>query len=277
MITQRNHKYIILSLAVLSVLAFSCNCVQANDRKVSSLLQCLSTAQKTPAKGEGIAVSVIKQDNFDAEKLIAIDLSHVGCGPLSQENIFHLTCGNALFNPKKDIVVLTALAKISVASGSAVCVLKPEAGVISVYNLHSGNGKKVSVEIGGQAFVLSPGVHVTICYEGSDFATINPARRIAYRNLHAKDLPHGIRLYSTEFSIPSAIAHITPLQTMLSSNNKDEQKLAEQLLKNSVILDYVCDSDQPYTVAAEPQPRQLSAANTYIEPAEHLLQTSLVQ
>ena len=84
---------------------------------------------------------------------------------------------------------------------------------------------KVSVDIGGQSVILPAGVHVTICYEGSEFTAINPARQIAYRNLKVKELPHGICLYSTEFSIPSAIAHITSLQSMFSSNDKERTKI----------------------------------------------------
>ena len=64
---------------------------------------------------------------------------------------------------------------------------------------------------------------------------------------------------------------------MLSANNKEEQKLADQLIKNSVILDHLCRSEQPYSIAAEPQPRQLSVANTYIDSAAQLAQNPAIQ
>jgi hypothetical protein len=277
MTTHIYNIYKIIPLALLSLLVLNCTSVKAQDDKFASLMKCLSAAKKTPAKGEALAVSIIKQDNFDADKIAAVDLSHVGCGPLSQENTFHLTCGSALFNPKKDIVVLTALAKISIGSGSAVCVLKPEPGVISVYNLHSGGDKKVVIEVNGQPVILPAGMHATVCYEGSEFSAVNPARQIAYRNLKTITLPNGICMYSTEFSIPSAIAHITCLQSMLSSKNKDEQKLADQLLKNSVILEYICNSDEPFAVTDAPTLKQLSVAKTYIDASDIPLQTSLVQ
>ena len=62
--------------------------MQAQTNKVASLLKCLNAAKTIPAKGEKIAVSFIKLDNFDPEQLQIADLSQVGSGPLSQENTF---------------------------------------------------------------------------------------------------------------------------------------------------------------------------------------------
>ena len=69
MTTRAHYLYKLLPLVILSIFAFSTPYVQAQDQKVDSLLKCLSTAKTIPAKADSIAVSVIKQDNFDAEKL----------------------------------------------------------------------------------------------------------------------------------------------------------------------------------------------------------------
>jgi len=267
---------------LLSLFALSSDVAEAADIHANSLLKCLSNVTVNTGSEEVIATSLIREDNFESDKLESIDLRHVGCGSLSQENTFHLTHGNALFTPKKDIVVLTAFGKIHIGSGSVVCILKPEAGVVSIYNLHSGNGKKVSLEIGQQSFALFPSVQATLCYQICDFASINPAKRIAYRNLKAKDLSSGMRLYSAEFSIPSAIEHIGTLRNMFSSNNKEDQKIADQIIKDYVIFEQLCDAGESYAVAKEPErpdaiPTRMAAvtANTQIDPDYHLIDNPL--
>jgi len=269
--------YKTLRFALLSILFLNCASVKASNENANPLLKSFKTAVVPSDKGEGISISVIRQNDFDLDKLDSLDLSKVGCGPLSQRNTFHLTSGNALFNPKKDIIVLTNLAKISIGGGSAVCIFKPEAGVVSIYNLHCGGEKKVIVNVGAQAFKLSPGMQVTACYKSIAFDTIKPAAQIAYRNLNKRDLGQGICIYKAEFSIPSAIAHINSLKTMLSSRNKDEQKLADQLVKNSIVLDYMSDSNETYSLASKAKSTQVAGEKTYSDHNEHLSHNSLVQ
>ncbi len=270
----------LIALILLSVLAITCGPAQAADNRISSLIKVLNSSRLSLGTQEIIAASLIRESSFESDQLDRIDLHHVASGPLSQENTFHLTSGNALFTPKKDIVVITAFGRVCIGSGSAVCILKPEPGVVAVYNLHSGNGKKVSVEIGQQCLSLFPGVQATICYQVCDFETVNPAKRIAYRNLQGKDLPAGIRVYSAEFSIPSAIEHISPLRSILSSNNKDDQKLADLILKDFVIADQLADTDVPYTVAQEPAPEASPTitANVHIDETNgQLVPNALIQ
>ncbi len=254
-----HHQYKVLAIALLSFVALNLNCssAQAGEGRVHSLMKCLSSARLSAANAgteETIPASLIKEDSFDANQLDSIDLTHVIPGPLSQENLFHLSSGNALFTPKKDIAVLTALGKVNIGAGSIVCILKPEPGAISIYNLHAGNNNKVNIEIGQKSFALAPGMQATICYQVCEFGNINPAKRIAYRNLRERDLPAGIRLYSAEFSIPSAMSHIRPLQILLASNSKEDIKLADQLVKDSIVLDDLYNTAEPYSVAADPQP-----------------------
>ena len=177
----KHHEYKILAVMLLSLIALNSNAVLAADTRAQSLMQCLSTARFSPANTgaeESIPASRIKEDCFNASQLEHIDVSNVISGPMSQDNLFHLSTGNALFTPKKDISVMTALAKVNIGSGSAVCILKPEPGVISIYNLHAGAGNKVSIEIGQKSFALAPGMQATVCYQVCNFESINPAKRI---------------------------------------------------------------------------------------------------
>ena len=58
---------------------------------------------------------------------------------------------------------------------------------------------------------------------------------------------------------------------------KREQKFADQLLKNSVILEYLCDSDEPYTVPVYTEEKQFSVAKMHIAPDKNLVHNSLLQ
>lgn len=210
---------------------------------------------------ENLAVSVIRKHNFDNEELADLDKECIVLGPHSHQNIFDLTKGNALFEPRKNIVVTTDLGEISIGAGSIVCILKPEPGVISIYDLHDDGGKRVSVKIGSEILTLSPGKQVTLSNQTKQelaFEKITPGRRIAYRKLQQRDLESGTKVYSSEFSIPSAMLHIRPLQRMLLSDNKDDRKIADQLIKNFVILDDLFNESEPYKMPIRPELTKIS-------------------
>jgi hypothetical protein len=200
---------------------------------------------------ETVAASLIRQHEFS--QLEDIDTSYVTVGPQSQKNVFHLTSGNALFVPKKDILVLTDEGQIHINGGSVVLIMRPAPGIISVYDLHDSGGKSIIVNTKGETLKLSPGHQVILTDQPSEFAKINPCHSIGYRKAEQKNLRSGFRAHSAEFSIASALVSVKPLKNMLLSNNKDDRKLAYQLLKDAVILFDVYKDDQPYqTSKSEP-------------------------
>ncbi len=216
---------------------------------------------------ENLAASFIRQDKFDVDQLNGIEAKEcIVLGPKSHENIVDLTQGNALFAPSKDIIVLTNLGEISIGAGSFVCVLKPEPGVVAVYDLHDGKDKKVTVKTKGETLSLVPGKQIILSNRSEkelEFEKINPARRIAYRKLESRNLPSGTKIYAGEFSIPSAMLYVKPLRTLLLSDKKEDRKLADCLLKNFVIMEDVFGSEgEPYKM---PRPFELTRISANVK------------
>ncbi len=213
------------------------------------------------AIAENLAASVIRKHSFDTEELDDLDKEYIVLGPNSHQNFFDLTSGNALFEPKKNIIVSTNLGEISIGAGSIVCILKPEPGVVSIYDLHDASGKNVCIKIGTEILTLSPGKQITLSNqtkEELEFEKITPARRIAYRKLQQSSLQSGTKVYSSEFSIPSAMLHIKPLQMMLLSDNKDDRKIADELIKDFVILDDLSAGSEQYKMPTKPEFTKIS-------------------
>jgi len=223
-------------------------------------------AQSNLDVAENLAASLIRQDKFDAEHLAGMERDCIVLGPKSHQNIVDLSQGNALFAPAKNIVVLTDLGEISIAAGSIVCVLKPEPGMVSVYDLHDQGEKRVAIKTADESLTLAPGKQIILSNktkEELEFEKITPAHRIAYRNLEHRVLPSGTKVYASEFSIPSAILYLKPLRQVLLSDNKEDRKLADHLLKNFVILEDVLGNDsEPYKM---PRPQGLTRISANVK------------
>ncbi len=202
---------------------------------------------------ETMTASLIRKDKFDLDQMADIEdinEGHIVLGNLTKDNIFHLSSGNALFLPKRDIIVLTDLGEIHISAGSMVGILKPAPDIVSIYDLEDGGGKKVSIKVDNELLTLSPGKHMVLSKQVDEFEKVNPAHRIAYRRLEHKTLPDGIHVYTTEFSISSAVLHIKPLQNILLSDDKEDRKLTSRILKNFVILEDVFGGTEPYKMPA---------------------------
>lgn len=199
---------------------------------------------------ETLTASLIRENKFDLEQMEDFEKENIILGNLTRDNIFHLSKGNALFIPRKDIIVMTDLAEVHIGADSIVGVLKPNVGVVSIYDLEDAGNKKVSVKVGSETIKLSPGKHLILSKGADEFEKINPAHRIAFRRLETKTLPSGIHAYTTEFSISSAVLHMKPLQNILLSNNPEDRKIAARLIKNFVILEDVYGDNEPYKMPA---------------------------
>jgi hypothetical protein len=199
---------------------------------------------------ETMAANLFRQDKFDLDQLEDMDKANIILGNLTHDNMIHLAKGNALFAPKKDIIVITELAKIHIGAGSMVGVLRPNPDTISVYDFEDGGSKKVTITVGNESLPLAPGKNLILSKEADEFEKINPAHRIAYRKLETKKLKSGFYVYTTEFSISSAVLHVKPLQNILLSSDPADRKIADRLLKNYVILEDVFSSNEPYRMPA---------------------------
>ena len=195
---------------------------------------------------ETLAANLFRQNTFDIDQIEDIDKETFVLGNLTGDNRIHISKGNALFAPKKDIVALTDLAEIHIGGGSLVGILRPSPDVVSIYDLEDTGNKKVTIKVNDESLTLSPGKSLIISKEVREFEKINPAHHIAYRKVEAKKFKSGLHAYTTEFSISSAILHVKPLQNILLSNNPEDRKIADRLLKNYVILEDVFSNNEPF-------------------------------
>lgn len=195
---------------------------------------------------ETMIANLFRQEKFDLDQLDDMDKGNVLLGNLTRDNIVHLAKGNALFQPPKDITVITDIANIKIAGGSLVGVLRPNDDTVAVYDLEDPGANKVKVQFGKESLSLIPGKSVVVSKQPGDFEKITPARRIAYRSLASGKTESGLYVHTSDFSISSAILHMKPLQNILLSEEPEDKKIASRLLKNFVILQDVCTASEPY-------------------------------
>jgi hypothetical protein len=131
---------------------------------------------------------------------------------------------NLLVMPKsKDQVVTVGETRIHVAKGSAAFVVHNGAAT-AVLCLHEDSVGDVSVLLGEREITLSAGEQLTL--------NGNPVCGIAVRNLHA----HGDEVFTSDFSLPSAMANLAPVKQLSQSVSRDDRAMFAKMLKNAAAL-----------------------------------------
>lgn len=69
-----------------------------------------------------------------------------------------------------------------------------------------------------------------------DYADVNPLENITHRDLRSANLPGGLKLFCSQFSITSVIDGVMPLGAMLHSTDPGERKLINCLIKDAVVI-----------------------------------------
>jgi|GEM_PF-5813453 len=163
--------------------------------------------------------------NFGDEERGSFDIS---------EN--HLSRGTAIVAPRQDRELITPLGKVSIKANSIVLVIA-SADRLSIYDLHDSCSDAVRINSSGSTITLRPGQHTTICKDlTNDFSEINPAQLFGYRRMNHVTLADNLRAFSSEFSLPQAIAVVPTLRKLVISNKAEHRKLAQPLLKTMSIL-----------------------------------------
>jgi hypothetical protein len=169
-----------------------------------------------------------------------------------------LESGSFLYAPVADTSIETPFGTVRMASGSLVLVLSFAHG-LAVYDLDDQHRGAVSVSAGGKEFKLFPGTNVVICPSGvNSFEQINPARLISYRNIVSHNLGENTQVFSSEFSVPSAIQAILPLKQLLSSNQSNARRISSHLLKTTAASIHVKAGSSVYKQYM-PDPRMAMA------------------
>lgn len=182
-------------------------------------------------------------DILDAGRLTgqAVQITQHG-----DSNYFKLSKGNVLFKPVQDIVVGTQEGDVHIPAGSAVFIIETGHDV-AIYDLHDSRSGSIKIVSGKRLITLAPGRQVVLTKRlDEDFEKINPGNRIGYRKPKSVLVGEGIKAYVTDFSIPSAVAVVQPLRTMLKSETARDRKLVDKVLTNAVILSQMTASMGPY-------------------------------
>ena len=144
--------------------------------------------------------------------------------------------GSVLFAPAVDRTIDTPFGIVEVDAGSLVLVLSFGSG-LAVYDLYDPHRGAASVSVNDQRFALHPGFGLVVTSNSvRSFEQINPAQDFGYRNIVVQEIGGGLKAFSSEFVIPSALQAVQPLKELVHSEHPNARRLRDKLLKTSAAL-----------------------------------------
>ncbi len=150
--------------------------------------------------------------------------------------VLPLQNGSFLCTPNQCTTVKTGLAEVRIDSGAMVLLMVQDNSV-AVFNLHDSHKNAVTVTAGANTITLTPGRQAVLTRLKADqFHLVNPAEVMQYRSVNRQQLGNGIQLFTSEFSIPAALAAIKPAKQMLASSDRNTKRLVTNVLKTTAIL-----------------------------------------
>jgi hypothetical protein len=148
----------------------------------------------------------------------------------------NLRKGNVVVAPDQDTVIDTAFGQVKVGAGSMALIMALTTGT-AVYNLDDQRKESVVITIGKNHLSLQPGRHAMVTshlVEG--FEMINPAESFAYRNVSSAKLESDLQAFTSEFSVPNAIANVKQLRALINSHHPQAKRIAGHMLKTAAIV-----------------------------------------
>ncbi len=171
----------------------------------------------------------------------------------TDESAHRLDNGKAIFAPKRDMIVETAQGSVKLAAGAVALVAKSNNG-LAVYNLHDNHKNSVVININGRAISLPPGRHAHISTQQRGvYADVNPIELIQHRALQQSQMENGLRVYTSEFAIPSACYAVKSLNQLMKSNDAASKRLAKQIMKTSSVIMTLCPDRGDYVQHFNPR------------------------
>ena len=157
-----------------------------------------------------------------------------------------LQANNVLLVPdRKDITATAEGATVCIARGAAAFLVS-NGRDISVHCLHERATGDVRVVVGSQEIALRAGEQALITGSSAlEFADLNPTPAIACRKVKERYLG-AVRALICEFSIASAMDHLTPLKGMAHSPRSHDRAVYAKVLKNAAILNMLTARKGPY-------------------------------
>lgn len=188
---------------------------------------------------------------FDRSNLAGMVASGIDIYGEPTGHVFTLNRGNVVFAPTRNIVVSAKEGNVHISAGSIVLVMETGADT-AVLNLHDTRAGAVTIVAGRKLLTVPMGNQVVLTRrQNADFDKVNPGTRIGYRNILENDIGDGLKAYSAEFSIASALASIKPLREILTADNLQERAAGRQLVKNAASLALVTVSKGAYRTTGD--------------------------
>ncbi len=201
--------------------------------------------------------------DFDAKEIDRLAHLRVVSGAKTGNKYFELVSGNIVFAPDEDITVATQYGKVYLKAGSITFFMNTgnEVGVYDLHDTFPGDikafdaAREVSLQHPGSLMILTKNSVRT--FDGVD----SYLRWIAYRGIEKHGDQNTVRVFTGEFSIPSALTYVLPLREMRASKEDLDKAAIEKVIKDAVILQHM-RAGFPYK-----SDRGLSGPTSYLPPS----------
>jgi hypothetical protein len=148
----------------------------------------------------------------------------------------HLKKGTVVFAPTVNTVVSTEFGQVRIAAHSVVMMMSFRDGV-AIYDLDDNHRNAVSARVYNQEIPLGPGKHLLITRDDvKSFEHINPAQMMGYNNVTDYKVGGGLKVFSANFSIPSAMQNVLPLSQLIASEHPQAKRVGSHMLKTAALL-----------------------------------------
>jgi hypothetical protein len=185
--------------------------------------------------------------SFNQSEIEKLTLKGVILGSNSGDNQLELLKGNVFFRPNADIVVRGREGEVSIGANASVFVME-NGRDFCVYDLYQSSADKVAISCADRTIKLNPGsVAVVTTQEQSNFNLLQgSSRRIPYRDVHRVNVAARTETFIGSFDMASALLTVAPLKQMLPSQNPEEKKTVDQIIKASVLLTDLLPNRGPF-------------------------------
>ncbi len=235
------------NLATTNMLNLNVFSTVDSAKPLSSIVLTQTTA---PLTEEEEMMEALFNDYDDGDDDSVIDTAMRGPAPINPRLISNLTPnathkldnGCALFAAVQNMTVETPHAKVVIDRGSAVLIVSDKHGT-AVFDLHDGKKHAVQIITREKTLSMSPGVHITVCPKSHNrFADVNLAETIAHRDIQTTVTESGGTVFTSEFSIPSAIETVRTIYGMIHAPAPEHASLSNNIMKTVAILQILSPS-----------------------------------
>ena len=127
----------------------------------------------------------------------------------------------------------TPFGNVDIDAGSLALLVVSRHGV-AVYSMDDEHRDAIKMHAGSHTITIAPGRNAFVTHrEVKEFELVNPIEALGYRRLTAFEIDGGLRVFHSEFSIPSAITAIKALRVLVNSKNLEAKRLTMHMLKTA--------------------------------------------